>query len=113
VRIVHWRLIAAARSSRSSLTQPGKAVGDTGVMACKAAGGAGVGAAGGIGWGATPGRPEEGAGLCGAVQPAAIATAQAIMAATCKDRIMWVIYLEAGLVVSMVLLIVWWTMRGK
>jgi uncharacterized membrane protein len=35
------------------------------------------------------------------------------MAPTCKDRIMWVIYLEAGLVVSLVLLIVWWTMRGK
>jgi hypothetical protein len=35
------------------------------------------------------------------------------MATTCEDLIMWVIYLEAGLVVSLVLLIVWWTMRGK
>jgi hypothetical protein len=26
---------------------------------------------------------------------------------------MWVIYLEALLAVSLVLLIVWWTMRGK
>jgi hypothetical protein len=35
------------------------------------------------------------------------------MAPICKDRIMWVIYLEAVLAVSLVLLIVWWTMRGK
>jgi hypothetical protein len=49
----------------------------------------------------------------GVVQPTAIAITQAIMAPTCEDRIMWVIYLEAGLVVSLVLLIVWWTMRGK
>ena len=103
--------MAAASPSRSSLTQPGKAVGATGKAACAV--GAGVGAVGAIGWGATPGRPEAGAGPCGVVQPAAIAIAQAIMAATCKDRIMWVIYLEAGLVVSLVLLIVWWTMRGK
>jgi hypothetical protein len=47
------------------------------------------------------------------VQPTAIAITQAIMVPTCEDRIMWVIYLEAGLVVSLVLLIVWWTMRGK
>jgi hypothetical protein len=26
---------------------------------------------------------------------------------------MWVIYLEAFVVVTMVLLIVWWTMKGK
>jgi len=26
---------------------------------------------------------------------------------------MWVIYLEAGVAVTMVLLIVWWTMRGR
>jgi len=83
------------------------------VTACNASGGAGVGAAGGIAWAATPGRPDDGAGLCDVVQPVAIAIAQAIMAPTCKDRIMWVIYLEAGLVVSLVLLIVWWTMRGK
>lgn len=84
---------------------------------CNASGGAGVGAGvvavGGIAWAATPGRPDDGAGLCGVVQPVAIVIAQAIMAPTCEDRIMWVIYLEAGLVVSLVLLIVWWTMRGK
>jgi hypothetical protein len=101
--------MAAARPSRSSLPHPGKAVGETGVTACEA----GAGAVGGIGWGATPGRPEEGAGLCGAVQPTANVITQAIMAPICKDRIMWVIYLEAVLAVSLVLLIVWWTMRGK
>jgi hypothetical protein len=26
---------------------------------------------------------------------------------------MWVIYLEAGAVLALVILIVWWTMRGK
>ena len=103
--------MAADRPSRSSPAQPGNVVGETGVTACEA----GVGAVGDIGWGVTPGRPEEGAGLCVAVQPSAITIAitQAIMAPNCKDRIMWVIYLEAGLVVSLVLLIVWWTMRGK
>lgn len=30
-----------------------------------------------------------------------------------RNRIMWVIYLEAGVAVTLVLLIVWWTMRGK
>jgi len=103
--------MAAASPSRSSPAQPGRALGATGTAACAVVAGAGVGVVGAIGWVATAGRPEEGAGLCGMVQPAAIA--QAIMAATCKDRIMWVIYLEAGLVVSLVLLIVWWTMRGK
>lgn len=74
-----------------------------------------VAVVGDIGWGATPGRPEEGAGLCGMVHPSAITIAitQAIMARTCEGRIMWVIYLEALLAVSLVLLIVWWTMRGK
>jgi hypothetical protein len=66
---------------------------------------------GGVGCGATPGRWPG----VGAVQPSAITIAitQAIMAPTCEDRIMWVIYLEALLAVSLVLLIVWWTMRGK
>lgn len=66
---------------------------------------------GGVGCGATLGRC---AGV-GAVHPSAITIAitQAIMAPTCEDRIMWVIYLEAVLAVSLVLLIVWWTMRGK
>jgi hypothetical protein len=30
-----------------------------------------------------------------------------------RKRVMWVIYVEAGVAVSLVLLIVWWTMRGK
>ena len=69
------------------------------------------GTLGGVGCGATPGRCAGG----GAVHPSAItiASTQAIMAPTCEDRIMWVIYLEALLAVSLVLLIVWWTMRGK
>jgi hypothetical protein len=103
--------MAAARPSRSSPAQPGKAAGETGVTDCAAD----VAVVGDIGWGATPGRPEEGAGLCGMVHPSAITIAitQAIMARTCEGRIMWVIYLEALLAVSLVLLIVWWTMRGK
>jgi hypothetical protein len=36
-----------------------------------------------------------------------------IAARTDGERVMWVIYLEAGAAVTMVLLIVWWTMRGK
>jgi len=66
---------------------------------------------GGVGCGATPGRCVG----VGAVHPSAITIAitQAIMAPTCEDRIMWVIYLEAVLAVSLVLLVVWWTMRGK
>jgi hypothetical protein len=36
-----------------------------------------------------------------------------IAARTDGERVMWVIYLEAGAAVAMVLLIVWWTMRGK
>jgi hypothetical protein len=115
VRMAHWRLIAAARPSRSSPAQPGKALGATGRVACAdgADGGDGAGAVGAAGCASVPGRPVDGAVPGGVVQPTAIAIAQAIMATTCEDRIMWVIYLEAGLVVSLVLLIVWWTMRGK
>lgn len=47
------------------------------------------------------------------VQPAASTTAQAIMARTTGGRFMWVIYIEAAVAVTLVLLIVWWTMRGK
>jgi hypothetical protein len=36
-----------------------------------------------------------------------------IAARTDGKRVMWVIYLEAIAAVTMVLLIVWWTMRGK
>jgi hypothetical protein len=114
VRMAHWRLIAAARPSRSSPAQPGKALGATGRVACAdGADGAGAGAVGAAGCASVPGRPVDGAVPGDVVQPAAIAIAQAIMATTCEDLIMWVIYLEAGLVVSLVLLIVWWTMRGK
>lgn len=107
--MAHWRLIAAARPSRSSPAQPGKALGATDRVACAD----GAGAVGAAGFASVPGRPVDGAEPGDVVQPAAIAIAQAIMATTCKDLIMWVIYLEAGLVVSLVLLIVWWTMRGK
>jgi hypothetical protein len=47
------------------------------------------------------------------VQPAATTNAQAIIARTTRDGFMWVIYLEAAVAVTLVLLIVWWTMRGK
>jgi hypothetical protein len=30
-----------------------------------------------------------------------------------RERVMWVIYLEACVALGLVLLIVWWTMRGK
>jgi hypothetical protein len=36
-----------------------------------------------------------------------------MIARTDGERVMWVIYLEAIAAVSMVLLIVWWTMRGR
>lgn len=67
------------------------------------------------------GAPGRGAGV---LHPAASARPQAIIAArrrarsgqakrgSWKDSGMWVIYLEAGVAVAMVLLIVWWTMRG-
>jgi hypothetical protein len=41
------------------------------------------------------------------------AIAQAMIARSERERVMWVIYLEAGVALSLVLLIVWWTMRGK
>jgi hypothetical protein len=41
------------------------------------------------------------------------AIAQAMIARSDGERVMWVIYLEAGVALSLVLLIVWWTMRGK
>jgi hypothetical protein len=44
------------------------------------------------------------------VQPTSIA---AIIAVPSKERIVWVIYLEVVIAVSLVLFIVWWTMRGK
>jgi hypothetical protein len=49
----------------------------------------------------------------GVVHPAVIATQQAIMARTNEDGVMWVIYVEVAIAVSLVLFIVWWTMRGK
>jgi hypothetical protein len=42
----------------------------------------------------------------------AIITARLIAADKAVAR-MWVIYLEAGVVLTLVILIVWWTMRGK
>jgi hypothetical protein len=110
-RMAHWRLMAAARPSRSSPAQPGKALGATGKAACAL--GVAVGVLGAAGCASAPGRPGDGAVPGGVVQPTTIAITQAIMVPSCEDRIMWVIYLEAGLVVSLVLLIVWWTMRGK
>jgi hypothetical protein len=35
-----------------------------------------------------------------------------IAARTDGKRVMWVIYLEIGVAVALVMLIVWWTMRG-
>jgi hypothetical protein len=36
-----------------------------------------------------------------------------IAARTDGKRVMWVIYLEIGVALGMVALIVWWTMRGR
>ena len=36
-----------------------------------------------------------------------------MIARTVEERVMWVIYLEAAVALGLVLLIVWWTMRGK
>jgi hypothetical protein len=38
---------------------------------------------------------------------------QAIIGARTRGRLMWVIYLEATVAVTVVLFVVWWTMRGK
>ena len=82
-------------SSRSA-DQPGRLAGGTGCT------GRGIGGEGGVG--------GEGGRV---VQPVATTTAQAIIARTTGDRFMWVIYIEAAVAVTLVLLIVWWTMRGK
>jgi hypothetical protein len=74
----------------------------TGTGRAGAATGAGAGA--GEGGGTAPG---------GVVQPAAASRVQAMIAATDGERLMWVIYLEAGVAIVLVLFIVWWTMRGK
>lgn len=93
MRIAHCRLIVADTPSSRSDDQPGRLAGATGWT------GRGTGTEGGVG-----GR---------VVQPAASTTAQAIMARTTGGRFMWVIYIEAAVAVTLVLLIVWWTMRGK
>jgi hypothetical protein len=36
-----------------------------------------------------------------------------IAARSDEERMMWVIYLEIVVAVGLVMLIVWWTMRGK
>jgi hypothetical protein len=41
------------------------------------------------------------------------ASRQAIIGARTRGRLMWVIYLEATVAVTVVLFVVWWTMRGK
>ena len=99
---MHWRTIAAPRPSSGSAAHPGSEAGSTG-----RGGGSGpaAGSAAGAGARTSP---------VGAAQPASTAIAQAMIAAlTDGERVMWVIYLEAGAAVTMVLLIVWWTMRGK
>jgi hypothetical protein len=97
VRIAHCRAIAAANPSSPSAWNPGSDAGSTGRGGC----GCAVGGTGGF------------ATSPGVVQPAIAASAQAMIAATDGERFMWVIYLEAGVAVFLVLLIVWWTMRGK
>jgi hypothetical protein len=62
------------------------------------------GRAAGWGGGSTP---------AGGVVHAAATTAQQVIIARCnEDEVMWVIYLEVAVAVSLVLFIVWWTMRG-
>jgi hypothetical protein len=46
------------------------------------------------------------------VHAAAAAAQQAIIARCNGGKVMWVIYVEAAVAVSLVLFIVWWTMRG-
>jgi hypothetical protein len=41
------------------------------------------------------------------------ASRQAIIGSRTRGRLMWVIYLEATVAVTVVLFVVWWTMRGK
>jgi hypothetical protein len=69
-----------------------------------------------------PGSAATGTGRGGAacgdgadvvVQPAAASSAQAMIAATDGERVMWVIYLEAAVALVLVLFVVWWTMRGR
>jgi hypothetical protein len=111
VRIVHWRTIAAPRPSSGSACQPGRVLGSVPRPACGAVSagpgiaGAGAPAAGGAGRGRETGGAEA--------HPTADAIAQAMIARSERERDMWVIYLEAGVALSLVLLIVWWTMRGK
>jgi hypothetical protein len=90
---MHCRRIVADTPSRPSDDQPGRLAGATG-----------CGGGGADGFGGTNGP---------VVQPAAATSAQAIIARTTGDSVMWVIYLEAAVAVTLVLLIVWWTMRGK
>ncbi|MCZ8107905.1 MAG: hypothetical protein ACK50I_16300 [Burkholderiales bacterium] len=98
---MHWRTIAAPRPSSGSAAHPGSEAGSTG----RGGGGPAAGGAAGAGARSSPD---------GVAQPARTAIAQAMIAArTDGERVMWVIYLEAGAAVTMVLLIVWWTMRGK
>jgi hypothetical protein len=47
------------------------------------------------------------------VHAAAAMPAAAIITRADQGRGMWVIYLEAAVAVGLVVLIVWWTMRGK
>ncbi len=83
--------------SKRSAPQPGSVAGGAGLAgaACIGLGGSGPLTAG------------------GEVHPAATAAQQAIMDRTNEDGDMWVIYVEVAIAVSLVLFIVWWTMRGK
>lgn len=64
--------------------------------------------------------PADVLGGPGGAQAASARLSRAIMAGArqrvadeTEDRQMWVIYLEAGGVLVVVLLLVWWTLRGK
>ena len=64
--------------------------------------------------------PVDGRGGPGGAQAASARLSKAIMAGArqrvaneTEGRQMWVIYLEAGGVLVVVLLLVWWTLRGK
>jgi hypothetical protein len=111
VRIVHWRTIAAPSPSSRSACQPGRLAGSTGRSAGRPSAGAGAAGCAGRVAGGGPGRGRETGGA--EAHPTAEAIAQAMIARSERERVMWVIYLEAGVAVSLVLLIVWWTMRGK
>jgi hypothetical protein len=116
---VHWRTIAAPRPSSGSACQPGSEAGST-VRADDGplSAGPGAGRAGGDAWGEAGGeaggRAWRGREAGGAeAHPTVAAIAQAMITRSERERVMWVIYLEAVVAVSLVLLIVWWTMRGK